>query len=117
MALLIYYSLGSAVLLASPLSSRSLIHMTFTKIHWQWAFLWDILRIGLSGSLITVFANLDIVFLTNLVALVDAFALVSYGIGARLEYWQIPLVFGFGSAPVTMVGTNIGTGPWHVRGA
>jgi Na+-driven multidrug efflux pump len=30
--------------------------------------------------------------------------------GARLEYLQIPLVFGFGSALVTMVGTNIGAG-------
>ena len=30
--------------------------------------------------------------------------------GARLEYLQIPLVFGFGSALVTMVGTNVGAG-------
>ena len=30
--------------------------------------------------------------------------------GARLEYLQIPLVFGFGSALVTMVGTNFGAG-------
>ncbi len=30
--------------------------------------------------------------------------------GVRLEYLQIPLVFGFGSALVTMVGTNFGAG-------
>ena len=30
--------------------------------------------------------------------------------GARLEYLQIPLVFGLGAALVTMVGTNIGAG-------
>ena len=37
-------------------------------------------------------------------------ALAGYGMGARLEYLQIPLVFGFGSALVTMVGTNMGAG-------
>ena len=30
--------------------------------------------------------------------------------GARLEYLQIPLVFGLGAALVTMVGTNMGAG-------
>ena len=30
--------------------------------------------------------------------------------GARLEYLQIPIVFGLGSALVTMVGTNAGAG-------
>jgi Na+-driven multidrug efflux pump len=38
------------------------------------------------------------------------FALAGYGLAARLEYLQIPLVFGFGTALVTMVGTNIGAG-------
>jgi Na+-driven multidrug efflux pump len=37
-------------------------------------------------------------------------ALAGYGMGARLEYLQIPLVFGMGSALVTMVGTNFGAG-------
>ena len=37
-------------------------------------------------------------------------ALAGYGMGARLEYLQIPLVFGFGSALVAMVGTNVGAG-------
>ena len=38
------------------------------------------------------------------------FALAGYGMGARLEYLQIPLVFGMGSALVAMVGTNVGAG-------
>jgi Na+-driven multidrug efflux pump len=35
-------------------------------------------------------------------------ALAGYSMAARLEYLQIPLVFGLGSALVTMVGTNAG---------
>src|SRR5262249_36016972 len=37
-------------------------------------------------------------------------ALAGYGMGARLEYIQIPLVFGVGAALVAMVGTNVGAG-------
>ena len=74
------------------------------------ALFWEILRVGLPGSLNTVLTNLNVVFLTSLVGPFGTFALAGYGIGARLEYLQIPLVFGFGSALVTMVGTNIGAG-------
>ena len=57
-----------------------------------------------------MFTNLNVVLLTSLVGPFGTFALAGYGIGARLEYLQIPLVFGFGAALVTMVGTNIGAG-------
>jgi Na+-driven multidrug efflux pump len=48
--------------------------------------------------------------ITTLVGSSGVFALAGYGLAARLEYLQIPLVFGFGTALVTMVGTNIGAG-------
>jgi Na+-driven multidrug efflux pump len=55
-------------------------------------------------------ANLTQVLLTAAVGAFGTAALAGYGMGARLEYLQIPLVFGLGSALVTMVGTNIGAG-------
>jgi putative MATE family efflux protein len=109
-ALLIYYTLGSIVLLAYLHSGRSLVRLTLSEMHWQRALFGEILRVGLPGSLNTVFTNLNVVLLTSLVGPFGTFALAGYGIGARLEYLQIPLVFGFGSALVTMVGTNIGAG-------
>jgi Na+-driven multidrug efflux pump len=48
--------------------------------------------------------------MTGLVGPFGTAALAGYGIGARLEYLQIPLVFGLGSALVPMVGTNVGAG-------
>jgi Na+-driven multidrug efflux pump len=51
-----------------------------------------------------------VALLTSLVGPFGTFPLAGYGLGVRLEYLQIPLVFGFGSALVTMVGTNIGAG-------
>src|SRR5207253_8527098 len=89
---------------------RSLVRLTLSEMRWQRALFWHILRVGLPGSLNTVFTNLNVVLLTSLVGPFGTFALAGYGIGARLEYLQIPLVFGFGSALVTMVGTNVGAG-------
>ena len=54
--------------------------------------------------------NLTVVLLTGLVGPFGTFALAGYGMGARLEYLLIPLVFGLASALVTMVGTNVGAG-------
>jgi putative MATE family efflux protein len=109
-ALIVYYSLGTLVLLGYLRSSRSLVRLTVSGIRYQRAMFWDILRVGVPGSLNTVLTNLNVMLLTSLVGPFGTFALAGYGLGARLEYLQIPLVFGFGSALVTMVGTNIGAG-------
>jgi Na+-driven multidrug efflux pump len=57
-----------------------------------------------------VLTNVSVVLLTGLVAPFGPAALAGYGMGARLEYLQIPLVFGLGSGLVTMVGANVGAG-------
>src|SRR5258708_23788281 len=71
---------------------------------------WEILRVGLPGSLNTVLTNANVMAITSLVGPAGVFALAGYGLAARLEYLQIPIVFGFGTALVTLVGTNFGAG-------
>ena len=110
LALLTYYSLGSLVLLVYLWSGTSLVPLAITGIRLQRHMFWEILRVGLPGSLNTVLTTLNVALLTSLVGPFGTFALAGYGLGARLEYLQIPLVFGFGAALVTMVGTNIGAG-------
>jgi putative MATE family efflux protein len=110
LALIIYYSVGSVILLGSLLSGRSLVRLTISGARLRPALFWEILRVGAPGSLNTVLTNLNIALLTSLVGPFGTFALAGYGIGVRLEYLQIPIVFGFGSALVTMVGTNAGAG-------
>jgi putative MATE family efflux protein len=109
-AIVIYYGLGSLALLGYILAGRSLVRLRLADVRLRPALFWEILRVGAPGSLNTVLTNLNVVLLTGLVGPFGAFALAGYGMGARLEYLQIPLVFGFGSALVTMVGTNIGAG-------
>ena len=106
----IAFSLGSAVLLAYLRSGRSLVRLELRGVRLRAALFADILRVGAPGALNTVMTNLTVVLLTGLVGPFGTFALAGYGMGARLEYLQIPLVFGFGSALVAMVGTNVGAG-------
>lgn len=46
----------------------------------------------------------------SFVRVYGAAALAGYRIGTRLEYLQIPIVFGLGATLVAMVGTNVGAG-------
>ena len=57
------------------------------------------------------------VFITGLVGPFGTPALAGYGMGARLEYLQIPLVFGMGSALVRHGGHQCRRGTDRPRGA
>jgi putative MATE family efflux protein len=102
------FVLASGVLFVYLVSGRGLVHLSLLKHRLRWAHFWEILRVGAPGSLNTVMTNLTIVLATGLVGPFGAHALAGYGMGVRLEYLQIPLVFGLGSALVTLVGTNAG---------
>jgi putative MATE family efflux protein len=109
-ALVISYLLRAIVLGAHILRRRSAVALPLGAIRLRGALFWEILRVGLPGSINTVLTNLNVMAVTGLVGSFGTFALAGYGLGARLEYLQIPLVFGLGTALVTMVGTNVGAG-------
>ena len=104
------FGLGCALLVAFLVSGRSVVTPTLRAFQLRPALFADILRVGIPGALNTVLTNLTIVVVTGLVGSYGTYALAGYGMGARLEYLLIPLVFGFESALVTMVGTNVGAG-------
>ncbi|HXJ78454.1 MAG TPA: MATE family efflux transporter [Candidatus Methylomirabilis sp.] len=109
-ASLLSFSLGVTILLWYLYSGRSLVSPSLHRRGLRWQLFWEILRVGAPGSLNTILTNLTVVLLTGLVGRFGASALAGYGMGARLEYLLIPLVFGLGSGLVTMVGTNVGAG-------
>jgi putative MATE family efflux protein len=104
------FALGSVALLAFLCSGRSLVRPTLHGRGLRGGLFREILRVGAPGALNTVLTNLTVVVLTGLVGPFGATALAGYGMGARLEYLQIPIVFGLGSGLVTMVGTSVGAG-------
>lgn len=108
------FSLGSLALLGFLFSGRSLVRPALRGLRFRRTLFWEILRVGAPGSLNTILTNLTVVLLTSLVGPFGGAALAGYGMGARLEYLQIPIVFGLGSGLVTMVGTSVGAGD-HAR--
>src|SRR5262245_26116275 len=104
------FGLGALVLLGYLASGRGVVRLSLAGVRFRGRLFGEILRVGAPGSLNTVLTNLTIVLLTALVGSFGAAALAGYGLAARLEYLQIPLVFGLGSALVPMVGTNVGAG-------
>lgn len=70
----------------------------------------DVLRVGLPASVSPFISNGNVIVLTGYAGTFGTATLAGYGIGARLEYLLIPLVFGFGAALLSMVGRNIGAG-------
>lgn len=66
------------------------------------------MRVGLLSAIGTIQVNLTVACVTGAVGRFGADAIAGYGIASRLDYLQIPLLFGFGTAVVTMVGVNVG---------
>jgi putative MATE family efflux protein len=108
------YGLGVLVLATFLLSGRSLVRPSIRGFRPERRLFFEILRVGAPASLNTIQTNLTVAILTGLVGGFGTYAVAGYGLGARLEYMQIPIVFGLGSALVTMVGTNVGAGQ-HAR--
>ena len=113
LAVIAYYVAGMLVLAAYLVSGRSLVRLS-PRLQFERDLFAQILRVGGPSLINNVMTNLTVVLLTALVGPFGTYALAGYGMGVRLEYLLIPLVFGFGSALVTMVGTNFGAGR-HAR--
>jgi putative MATE family efflux protein len=111
LSLLTSYVLRAALLVAYLRSRRAGLPIRLAGPLRRGHF-WEILRVFLPGALNTIAVNVNVIAVTGLVGAFGTFALAGYGVGARLEYLQIPIAFGFGSALVTLVGTNVGAGQY-----
>lgn len=107
-AVLCYYAAATAVFGAYLLSDRSAVR--FRLVRPRMTFLWSILRVGLLASLVSLQTQVIVSVATAQVGRFGTAAIAGYGVGARLEYLLVPLVFGFGAPLVAMVGSNIGAG-------
>ena len=70
----------------------------------------DILKVGAVAAFSPLQSVLTVLILTKLVAGFGTEVLAGYGIGARLEFLLVPIVFAVGVASVPMVGMAVGAG-------
>lgn len=102
------FGAGSLVLFVYLRSRRSLVRLRFRGILLRRERFFEILKVGIPGMINVIITNLSVVVFTGIASHLGRNVAIGYGMGARLEYILIPLAFGFGTAIVTMVGTNWG---------
>lgn len=70
----------------------------------------EILRVTLPASLSPLLTVATIISLTAIVGRYGESALAGYGIGSRIEFLMVPLIFGLGASMTSLVGMSIGAG-------
>lgn len=101
---------SSALLLAAMLRPGSKLQLSMANAAWRPDLMARILRVGLPSILSPVFTVATISGVNYLVADFGIAALAGYGIGSRIEFLLIPMVFGIGVALNALVGINLGAG-------
>jgi putative MATE family efflux protein len=107
-AVTLYYCAAAVAMLRYMASGRSGLRLSLYRL--RWPLFRDILKVGLLAALNTIQLNLMVLLVTAAVGRFGVDAIGGYGTASRLDYVLIPILFGLGTAIVTMVGTNIGAG-------
>jgi putative MATE family efflux protein len=105
-AVIFYYVLAGATLVAYMRSRHSPIKLVSAPLEWR--LFKDILGVGGISAIGTLQINITVAVVTGLVGPFGIDALAGYGMASRFDYVLIPLLFALGTAAVTMVGANIG---------
>ena len=111
-ALMAYYVVATLALGLYLASGRGGLTLRIGPLRWR--LFAAILKVGLVSAVGTLVANLTVVVVTGVVGRFGADAIAGYGAASRLDYVQIPFLFGLGTAVVTLVGINVGAGR-HAR--
>jgi len=108
LALGLYYTTAMVFLLHYMRAGRG--GLTFRVLPLSARLFADILKVGLPTALNAAVTNLSVIFVTGAVGTLGTTAIAGYGLAARLDYIMGPLLFGVGTATLTMVGINVGAG-------
>ena len=103
-------ALNCVILLARLAYGRVTVPLRRAALRLRFELFADILRVGALASLSPIFVVLTIGLLNSVMSDFGTAAIAGYGIGARLEFLLIPLVFGLGASMTSLVGFNVGAG-------
>ena len=84
------------------------LRLRFSGIRLRLAPMIAIPKVGALSSVNSLCSLASIIIITAFMARFGVDVLAGYGIGSRLEFLLIPLIFGFGAASTTLVGVHYG---------
>jgi MATE family, multidrug efflux pump len=101
-------SIGALVNFQKLISGKS--GVTFSKecLRLDIQMIGELVRVGGLAGINPFLSVSTVVLVTSLVSQLGEAALAGFGIGARLEFILVPIVFGFGAAMISLVGINVG---------
>lgn len=105
-AINLFYWFAAFAMLRYMSSGRAGIRMTWVRL--RWPLFREILNVGLLAALGTIQLNVMVLLVTGAVGVFGVDAIGGFGTASRLDYVLIPVLFGIGTAIVTMVGINVG---------
>lgn len=108
LAVVLYYLVSLIVFLRYLIRGGGALRLRWSRL--RRPLFGAILRVGLLSALGTLMASLTVVAVTGAVGLAGASALAGFGIASRLDSLLVPILFGLGTAVITMVGTATGAG-------
>jgi putative MATE family efflux protein len=103
-----YFLFATIALVAYMRTAQSPLRLSPHRLEWR--NVREILGVGALSAIGTVQSNLTVALVTAAVGHYATADIAGYGIGSRLDYLLIPLLFGFGTGVVTLVGRSIGAG-------
>ena len=107
-ATLISSSFMVSIIVIKLLSRSVPARLRFEKLKLSRTLFSNIFEVAIPASISPLLTVGTILVLTGLVGTFGTEALAGYGIGSRVEFLMIPLIFGIGTAMTSIVGANIG---------
>jgi len=107
-AVALYYCGAAIAMIRYLIGGRSGLRLLATRLRWE--LMRKILGVGVVSAINAILLNLTVLLVTAAVGRYGVEAIGGYGTASRLDYVLIPLLFGMGTAVLTMVGTNVGAG-------
>jgi len=103
-----YYTFAAVYLLRYLTKPGTGVALRWGRLRWR--LFGDILKVGLLGGLNAILPNVTTLAVTAAVGRFGVDALAGYGAASRIDYVLVPILFGVGTAVVTMAGVSIGAG-------
>ncbi len=103
-------TLNSVIAIWKLSRGRQPVRLKWSAARLEWDLFSDIFRVGALAAISPFFSVSSIMVVNGLISRFGDATVAGYGIGSRLEFLLIPMVFGFGAAMNTMVGMNVGAG-------